>query len=694
MADNSNDNTNNEVEGGGAEAESPISPRVRLPTTLRRLPAGHLNQVAEALAILNKVGLNEVGGIGELCSVVSTAASKMTAQTEYGAMCDWGRTPNMWRSAERPDATKACKLAAAAEAGGEASAAAMKERQELEAAQQASWAAAKEASTPGDAEELKKAKKRYCKQIRAMQAKEAQGMPRGGVRPGTDWAAAWWQSMLDAELQLRLSGDAEASWKPSSVGDGSSVLFSSVSQTPQPAGKFKRLAKTIPIAEPKPWSRPPTVSKGAVVTMHLGGAGCGIGLALWERLLSEHGIGPDGVAGDADRAALSGLHFLETKKGRLIPRSVLVDGDAAGLSAAQAAGFFAPDDFISGAGGGNEQMIWPTYTREDFGKQLSEQAMNCLRIHLERVDCVKSIVLTHAVHGAAGGGLADMLGTALATSHSKVIRQTLSLIPSVTSAMETDPVAYNCGLTYHSLMENFDLVTFADNVAMNKICSGTGVGGLGIASPTVQDYNKLLGSVISSWTSPLRTAPGAQGLEGARTLSPKALLHNLVPYPRIHFAMPSLAPLRSEIMSDFSVDAGFDVVSHCFSHGRLCSVEPTEESRHLAIGLCCRGLEQGSAIAAVRAYKSQRSCAFVDYSPTGFVVGSHRDPAAADGGEAVAMINNTMAGAVFEHWAQGLDASSTAGRLEHFDGEGALAEIREDLASIMMDYKDVGQGTE
>ena len=85
---------------------------------------------------------------------------------------------------------------------------------------------------------------------------------------------------------------------------------------------------------------------------------------------------------------------------------------------------------------------------------------------------------------------------------------------------------YNTVLSTHSLLEHNDLTVFFDNERLYKICADK----LGIESPNYKDINTVAADYISSMMASMR-------FDG--TMSLQDLSTQLVPYPRIHFLIPS-----------------------------------------------------------------------------------------------------------------------------------------------------------
>ena len=85
---------------------------------------------------------------------------------------------------------------------------------------------------------------------------------------------------------------------------------------------------------------------------------------------------------------------------------------------------------------------------------------------------------------------------------------------------------YNAVLSTHSILEHNNLTILFDNEQLYKTCEDK----LGIGNPKYTDVNAVIADYLSSMFAPMC-------FEG--TMSLECLKTQLVPYPRIHFQIPS-----------------------------------------------------------------------------------------------------------------------------------------------------------
>ena len=107
-----------------------------------------------------------------------------------------------------------------------------------------------------------------------------------------------------------------------------------------------------------------------------------------------------------------------------------------------------------------------------------------------------------------------------------------SVIPSPNSSTVVTEV-YNTLLSFHQLIENSDAVILFDNEALFNAC-----GKLNIQNPQLKDINQLVATTMSNISSTCRF-PGCQ-----LNTDYRKLCVNLVPFPRMHFLLPGIAPLQ------------------------------------------------------------------------------------------------------------------------------------------------------
>jgi len=255
----------------------------------------------------------------------------------------------------------------------------------------------------------------------------------------------------------------------------------------------------------------------------------------------------------------------------------------------------------------------------------------------------------------------------------------------------TEP--YNAVLSTHGLLEHTDVSFCMDNESLYKIC----LREMGLICPSYRNINRLIAQLASSVTGSLR-------FDGALNVDLLELQTNLVPYPRLHFLVPALAPLIHSDKAYFDHQSVADITNAVFDHSStFLSCDPRRGS-YMACCLMYRGdVTPKDVNSAVATIKTKRTIQFVDWSPTGMKCGIvSKPPCCVPGGDlacaarGVALAANTTAIAeAFSRTNHKFDLMFAKRAFLHwYVGEGMevgeFSEAREDLASLERDYKECG----
>ncbi|CAL9705484.1 unnamed protein product [Knipowitschia caucasica] len=428
-------------------------------------------------------------------------------------------------------------------------------------------------------------------------------------------------------------------------------------------------------------------------------AGVQIGNSCWELYCLEHGIQPDGQMCGSSLSSPDdnsfNTFFSETSGGKQVPRGVLVDLEPTVIDEVRTGMYrqlFHPDQLLSG-----KEDAANNYARghNTVGVQMIEPVMDRIRILTEQCAALQGFLIFNSFGGGTGSGFTSLLMEHLDIEHSKKTKIQFAIYPAPRlSTAVVEP--YNSILTTHTNMEYADCAFMMDNEALYDMCRLN----LNLMQPTYKNLNRLLGQLVSNVTASMR-------FSGDLNVNLTDLQTNLVPFPRIHFPLSSMAPVISTQKAYSEQMTVSDITKALFEPAsQMVKCDP-RRGKYMSCCLLYRGdvvpKEVNMAVASI---KAKHMLNFVDWCPTGFKVGiTSQPPTVVPDGDlakvrrAVCLLSNNTA--ITEAW----------GRLGHkFDlmfskrafvhwyiGEGLeesdFTEAREDVAMLEKDYEEVARDT-
>lgn len=299
-----------------------------------------------------------------------------------------------------------------------------------------------------------------------------------------------------------------------------------------------------------------------LVTVQVGQCGNQLGTRFWELALREHCH--YNTKGRYDEALSSFFRNVDTRQDppeelrvkdgtgpirTLRARAVLVDMEEGVINETLRGPL--GDNFDSRmhltdiSGSGNN---W-AHGYHVYGPQYCQDLMDRVRATVEDCDSVQGFFLLHSIGGGTGSGFGTFLLEQLADHYPEVYRFATSVFPSENDDVVTSP--YNSMFSFNKLTEFADCVLPVENQALQDICariddrkkkspvkSRSTIDG---PSKNAKPYDKMNGiaaNMLLNLTSSVRFA-------GQLNVDLNEITTNLVPFPRMHYLVASMAPLAA-----------------------------------------------------------------------------------------------------------------------------------------------------
>jgi len=247
---------------------------------------------------------------------------------------------------------------------------------------------------------------------------------------------------------------------------------------------------------------------------------------------------------------------------------------------------------------------------------------------------------------------------------------------------------YNCLLSIHQLVENSDLTMCIDNEALYDIAVKT----LKVKQPDFKDLNVLVSQVMCGVSTSLRF-PGQ--LNGDL----RKLGLNLVPFPRLHFLMPSYGPFYDPNAKAFMRVALPDLTSALFDRRNLLVACDPRFGRYLTAATIFRGkIASQEAEYAVREIQRKNSNQFVEWIPDNVSVTLCSVPPVGQTQSATCLANSTAVQELFQRTMSQFAAMYKRGAFLHwYTGEGMdameFSEAESNAHDLISEYQQYQEAT-
>jgi tubulin epsilon len=340
-----------------------------------------------------------------------------------------------------------------------------------------------------------------------------------------------------------------------------------------------------------------------LITVQIGQCGLQVGTGFWDLALREHAA--HNRSGKFDEPLSSFFRNVDTRTNpplglplvdsngkphniaTLKARAVLVDmeeGVINELLRGSMSDLFDDKQLIKDVSGSGNNFAHGHY---HYGPLYGASILEAVRRQSEVCDSLQAFFLMHSLGGGTGSGLGTYILGALEDAYPDIYRFTTCVFPSDQDDVITSP--YNSVLSLAQLIQHSDCVLPIHNQALMDICermnkpipgqskhdaaaaassaslvnptrgSSSSSSSSSLGNPTrkdklqraraFQDMNTLCAQLLTSLTCSMR-------FEGELNVDLNEITMNLVPFPRLHFLLASLAPLGSTHAQKYTMTGG------------------------------------------------------------------------------------------------------------------------------------------
>ncbi|KAJ3606659.1 hypothetical protein NHX12_026178 [Muraenolepis orangiensis] len=341
------------------------------------------------------------------------------------------------------------------------------------------------------------------------------------------------------------------------------------------------------------------------IVVQVGQCGNQVGCRFWDLALREHAhVNKEGVYDEAlgsffrnvdSRSSGAGTCDIGGRIHRLKARAVLVDmeeGVVNQIVQGPLRDVFDTTQLLTDVSGSGNNWAVGHMT---YGSAYGEQIVEKVRRAAEHCDCLQCFFLIHSMGGGTGSGLGTRVLGLLKDEFPGVCRIVTSVYPSEEDDVVTSP--YNSVLAMRELTEHADCVLPVENQSLVDILtkirlmsgpriktdSSLASGGPGGRTEKPFDsMNNIIANLLLNITSSAR-------FEGCLNMDLNEISMNLVPFPRLHYLVPSLTPLYSLADCHIPPRRLDQMFSDAFSKDHQLMRTDPRRSLYLACALMGRG---------------------------------------------------------------------------------------------------------
>ncbi|KAM8831931.1 tubulin epsilon chain [Spinachia spinachia] len=404
------------------------------------------------------------------------------------------------------------------------------------------------------------------------------------------------------------------------------------------------------------------------IVVHVGQCGNQIGCRFWDLALREHAhVNKEGLYDEALGSFFRNVDSREINGGacavggriqQLKARAVLVDmeeGVVNKILQGPLREMFDSTQLLTDVSGSGNNWAVGHMT---YGSVYREQIVDKLRKAAEHCDCLQCFFLIHSMGGGTGSGLGTKVLSLLNEEFPDVCRIVSSIYPSAEDDVVTSP--YNSVLAMMELTEHAHCVMPVENQSLVEIVNKikqmshtrrpesvirgdsaviSGQGGLSGTEKPFDAMNNIVANLLLNITSSAR-------FDGSLNMDLNEIAMNLVPFPRLHYLLPSLTPLYT--LADVSVPTRRldQMFSDAFSKDHQLIRANPKRGLYLACALMVRGNVQMSDLRR-NIERLKPSLPFVSWNQEGWKTGLCSVPPVGHSHSLLALANNTCVMSTF-----------------------------------------------
>ena len=233
---------------------------------------------------------------------------------------------------------------------------------------------------------------------------------------------------------------------------------------------------------------------------------------------------------------------------------------------------------------------------------LLDDLLNRGRKEMEKCDSFEGCQIMHSISSGTGGGFTTAALPRLEEELEKPFFDCYCLFPSPTRYQHIlDP--YNAILSLHYLIEYAYSCTIFQNEAISSICKRS----LAAQDSQYDDFNYIIASLISNITAGNR-------FPCELDWNLKKLTNNIIPYPRLHFFVPTMAPFSSKALSKPQPWGVRELTDELFSNENALYCFHEKNSKRLGTAVLYRGnLPTYEVLKVLKSYKEKTKDQYHDW---------------------------------------------------------------------------------